>query len=109
MRVGLFAIGLLCLTTFVDAASVHSFKLVNDTRTRVVSFSVAQAGSDNWTTVDFHDPLFEHGDAKLVEVSSDSDGCLYDLRTALSDGRNVVARKFDACHRHVYRPGKAFP
>ncbi|RDS84723.1 hypothetical protein DWU98_01810 [Dyella monticola] len=101
--------GLLCLTTLVDAASVHSFTLVNDTRTRVVSFSVALAGSSNWTTIDFHDPLFEYGDAKLVEVQGNGDDCLYDLRTTLSDGRNVRVRKFDACHRHVYRPGPAFP
>jgi hypothetical protein len=89
------------------AASAHTIRIINDKRVQIVSFSVAPAGSSRWVEFDFKDEPFGYEVAKTLTFRDD-DGCLRDLRTVLSDGREVMAHNFDVCHDHVYWPGMTF-
>jgi hypothetical protein len=88
--------------------STYTLKIINDTRSHIDSFSIAPAGTDRWTNVDFRVPMqessFDYGFAVLLQLHDD-DGCLRDLRTVLPDGRRIVTNHFDICHGHAYRPG----
>ena len=111
MRPCLVALCLACLPLTVLADSVHTIEVTNDTRSRIDSFSMAPAGSDHWTEVNFRAPMQESSFDYEVAITMefhDSDGCLRDLRTELSDGRKIFAHNFDVCHFHAYRPGRRF-
>jgi hypothetical protein len=88
--------------------STFTLEVINDTRSQIVSFSIAPAGTGHWTRIDFNRPMqpssFDVGFAVSLRVRDD-DGCLRDLRTVLSDGRRIVTRHFDLCHVHAYWPG----
>lgn len=92
--------------------SMHVLKLINDTRGDIDTFSIAPAGTDHWTNVDFRGAMeessFDYGSAAILTFH-DTDGCLRDLRTVLSDGRRIVTHNFDLCHFHAYSPGVFFP
>jgi hypothetical protein len=94
--------------TDASTLSTHTLEVINDTRASIDSFSIAPAGTDHWTSVDFRRPMqessFDYELAVLLQVRDD-DGCLRDLRTVLSDGSRIVTRNFDLCHAHAYRPG----
>jgi arylamine N-acetyltransferase len=111
MRYRIIALYLACLPAAVLAQSVHTIEVINDTRSRIDTFSVAPAGSNDWTDMDFRTPMqestFDYAVAITLEYHDDS-GCLRDLRTVLSDGRRIVAHNFDWCHFHAYRPGTRF-
>src|ERR1700751_4823768 len=59
MRPCLVALCLACLPLTVLADSVHTIEVTNDTRSRIDSFSMAPAGSDHWTEVNFRAPMQE--------------------------------------------------
>ncbi|GLQ94667.1 hypothetical protein [Dyella acidisoli] len=111
MRPCLAAMCLACLPPGALANSVHIIEVINDTHSRIDSFSMAPAGSDRWTEVDFKPPMwessFDHQQAAMLQFH-DNDGCLRDLRTVLSDGRRIFASNFDLCRFHAYRPGMRF-
>ncbi|WP_233841297.1 hypothetical protein [Dyella sp. 2HG41-7] len=107
-------LAILCLTLIPAVAladSVHTIEVRNDTHSRIDSFAMAPAGSNRWVEKDFTAPMgqFEFDYQLAVTLRFyDNDGCLRDLRTVLSDGRRIVARNFDVCQLHVYRPGRRF-
>jgi len=92
--------------------SLHVLELINDTRGDIDSFSIAPAGTAHWTNVDFRRAMQEssldYGSAAILTFH-DTDGCLRDLRTVLSDGRRILTHNFDLCHFHAYSPGVFFP
>lgn len=92
--------------------SMHVLELINDTRGNIDSFSIAPAGTDHWTNIDFRNAMEEssldYGNAAILTFH-DTDGCLRDLRTVLSDGRRIFTHNFDLCHFHAYSPGVLFP
>lgn len=92
--------------------SIHVLELINDTRGEIDSFSIAPAGTGHWTNVDFRGAMQEssldYGSAAILTFH-DTDGCLRDLRTVLSDGRRILTHNFDLCHFHAYSPGVFFP
>jgi hypothetical protein len=94
-----------------SALSMHVLELINDTRGDIDSFSIAPAGTDHWTNIDFRDAMEEssldYGSAAILTFQ-DTDGCLRDLRTVLSDGRRIFTHNFDLCHFHAYSPGVFF-
>jgi len=91
--------------------SMHVLELINDTRGDIDSFSIAPAGTDHWTNIDFRGAMEEssldYGSAVILTFH-DTDGCLRDLRTFLSDGRRILTHNFDLCHFHAYSPGCFF-
>jgi hypothetical protein len=91
--------------------STYTLDVINDTRARIDSFSMAPAGTDRWTKVDFTDPemqaSFDNGITATLQIHDD-DGCLRDLRTVLSSGRQIFVRRFDLCHFDAYRVGVLF-
>lgn len=95
----------------VGTFSMYTLEVINDTRSRIDSFSIAPVGTEHWTRVDFRGPVeessFDYELAVMLQIH-DHDGCLRDLRTVLSDGRLIFARNFDLCHFHAYRPGVRF-
>jgi hypothetical protein len=95
-----------------SALSMHVLALINDTRGDIDSFSIAPAGTDHWTHIDFRQAIQEssldYGSAAILTFH-DADGCLRDLRTVLSDGRRIFTHNFDLCHFHAYSPGVLFP
>lgn len=97
--------------TDAGTLSIHTLEVINDTRSRIDSFSIAPAGTDRWTNVDFKAPMqeswFDYELAIMLQVHDDG-GCMHDLRTVLSDGRRIFTRNFDLCHLHAYRPGLSF-
>ncbi|RUL74017.1 hypothetical protein [Dyella choica] len=111
MRLCIAALCLACFPFAALADSVHTIEVVNDTYSRIDTFSMAPAGSDRWIEVDFRTSMqessFEQQLAMLLQFH-DGDGCLRDLRTVLSDGRRIFARNFDLCRFHAYRPGTLF-
>jgi hypothetical protein len=107
MRLWFFTLSLACLSFAVRAQSVHTFKLINDTRTTIISFTVSIPGNRHGAEVDFRKQPFDSATAVNIELY-DGDGCLRDLHTQLSDGRNIVARGFNVCTMHAYRPGLSF-
>lgn len=92
--------------------SMHVLELINDTRGDIDSFSIAPAGTDHWTNIDFRNAMEEsslgYGNAAFLTFH-DTDGCLRDLRTVLSDGRRIFTHNFDLCRFHAYSPGVFFP
>jgi hypothetical protein len=105
MKTGLFAAVLACGCSAATAQSVHVVQVINDTRSSILSFSIAPAGSHRWTKVGFGDNRpFNYGSAFNIELHDDQ-GCLRDFRTVLSDGRWIFARDIDVCQLHAYRPG----
>lgn len=110
MRRCLVALCLACLPSIVLADSLYTIVVVNDTRTRIDSFAVAPAGSTRWAEVSFHDiGKFWLESQLAVRVQfHDDDGCFHDLRTTFSDGRQVLARNFNACRYQRYEPGRYF-
>jgi hypothetical protein len=88
--------------------STYTLELINNTRSRIDSFSIAPAGTDHWTNVDFRGPMqqssFDYQLAVTLQIH-DNNGCLRDLRTVLSSGLRIYTRHFDLCHIHAYRPG----
>jgi hypothetical protein len=107
MRSWVLALPLACLPYAAMAGSVHVLKVINDTRSRIVSFTIAPAGSRQGTEVDFADRIFDDGTAMMFTLHDDS-GCLHDFRTLLSDGEVITARHFNVCMKHAYRPGLGF-
>jgi hypothetical protein len=92
------------------AAPVHVVQVINDTHSRILSFSVASVNSQQWAEVDFSDnpsrsdnPSFGDGAAVTFELHGGL-GCLRDFRTVLSDGRQIIAHHIDVCRLHTYRP-----
>jgi hypothetical protein len=108
-----FCLALLCFgfPAIVLADSIHTIEVINDTGSRIDTFSMAPAGTTDWTVMDFRKPMqesyFDYELAVIMEFR-DHDGCRRDLRTELSDGRRILARNFDLCHFHAYRPGTRF-
>ncbi|GLQ89650.1 hypothetical protein [Dyella flagellata] len=111
MRSHLAALCLACFPCVVLADSVRTIEVINDTHSRIDTFAMAPAGSDRWIEVDFRAPMheswFDHQLALMLQFH-DNDSCLRDLRTELSDGRRIFARRFDLCRFHAYRPGMSF-
>ena len=111
MRLFITTLCLACFPLATQADSVHTIEVINDTYSRIDTFSMAPAGSDRWIEVDFRGAMqessFEHQLAMLLQFH-DGDGCLRDLRTVLSDGRRIIARNFNLCRFHAYRPGTPF-
>lgn len=108
MRSWVIAICLVCLPfTAAAAGSGYAVQVANDTRSAILAFDVAPAGSSNWVHVDFTHRPFEYMDGMIITLH-DGDGCLRDFRTILSDGRRIVAHGFDLCRLHTYRPGRTF-
>jgi hypothetical protein len=107
MRSWVLALPFVCLPFGAEAQSVHAIQLVNDTKSQIVSFAVSPAGGDRDAKVDFTNRSFYYGDAVNIELH-DNEGCLRDFRTLTSDGRTIVARNFNVCTMHAYRPGVRF-
>lgn len=106
MHLRWITLGLLCIPCLAMAQSVHHFKLYNDMPSRIVSFTVSQAGGESAAKLDFDDPdrPFKYGAATMIDVRGGY-GCLFDLQTRLSTGARVTTRNVDLCTNHVYRPG----
>ena len=110
MRAYLLTATFACLPTAALADSVRTIEVFNHTDSRIVSFSIAPAGSDRWTEVAFDnpkDPPFDYGIVVTLQLRDDG-GCLRDFRTELFGGREIVAHNFDLCHFHAYLPGRRF-
>lgn len=107
MRLWALALPLACLPLAVVAESIHSIQVINDMRSQIVSFTIYPAGSNQGAEVEFANRLFDYGTVVNLEFRDDS-GCLRDFRTLLSDGEKIVARNFNVCTRHAYRPGTSF-
>lgn len=107
MRSWALALPLACLPYAAVAESVHAVKVINDTRSQIVSFTIYPAGSSQGIRVDFTDRHFDDETAVILTLHDDS-GCLRDFYTLLSDGEKITARNFNICARHAYRPGLSF-
>jgi hypothetical protein len=109
MRSCLVALCLACFPIVALADSVQTLQVIDGTRSRIESFSMAPAGSDHWTMVDLkglvQEPSFGY-EMVITLAVRDDDGCLRDLRTVLTGGRQIVVRNFDLCHSHAYWPGR---
>lgn len=108
-------LAMLCFACFpfaTLAASAHNIEVVNDTRGSIVSFAMAPAGSERWTEMDFKSPAkdswFDYKLAVTLAFRDDDAGCLRDLRTVLSNGHRILARNFNVCKHHAYRPGTLY-
>lgn len=107
MRTWLWVMALASLPVMATAQSVHTVKLINDTRSSVVAFWVAPAGTHAWIKVDLSANPVDAQSATDVELRGDQ-ACKYDFRTTLSDGRIILAPGFDVCRLHAYRAGRPF-
>jgi hypothetical protein len=91
-----------------DTSPTYTLELINNTRSRIDSFSIAPAGTNHWTNIDFRGAMqqssFDYQLAVTLHIHDDN-GCLRDLRTVLSSGLRIFTRHFDLCHVHAYRPG----
>ena len=107
MRPCLLAACFVCLPLTTLAESAHTIRVINNKHARIVSLSMAPAGSRRWVEFDFKGEPFGYDEARTLTFRDD-DGCLRDLRTVLSDGRKVMAHNFDVCRYQVYWPDMAF-
>jgi hypothetical protein len=107
MRSWVLALPFACLPYAAVAESFHAVKVINDTHSRIVSFTMSPAGSPQDAKVDFSGRPFDDGTAVILSFRDD-DGCLRDFHTLLSDGEVITAKNFDICARHAYRPGLSF-
>lgn len=55
-----------------------------------------------------HDSWFHYQLAVTLVFHDDDQGCLRDLRTVLADGHRILARNFNVCRHHAYRPGTRY-
>jgi hypothetical protein len=106
MHLRRITMGLLCIPCLAMAQSVHRFKLFNDMPSRIVSFTVSQAGGESAAKLDFDDPElpFKSGAAAMIDVRG-GHGCLFDLQTRLGTGERITTRHVNLCTAQVYRPG----
>lgn len=105
-----FLVSLLICPMIVVAGpeDLRVVKIMNDTRSQIVSFAVAPTGSGRWRTVEFTGRPFDYGLAFTL-AWHDDDGCVRDFRTMLSDGRRIDVRGFDLCGPDSrYWPGRFF-
>lgn len=109
MRWCFLALSLVCpLVVAAAPEDLRVVRIINDTRTQIVSFAVASAGSGRWRTIEFTRRPFDYG-LVFTLAWHDDDGCLRDFRTMLSDGRRIDARGFDLCGPDTaYWPGRFF-
>lgn len=107
MRTWLWVLVLTGVPMTAMAQSAHTVKLINDTRSSVVSFWIAPTGTHAWTRADLSAEPIGSQWAAEVELHGGQE-CVYDFRTTLSDGRIILADGFNVCLRDRYRVGRPF-
>ncbi|HJR73436.1 MAG TPA: hypothetical protein VJ806_07330 [Luteimonas sp.] len=81
--------------------SKHYVELVNRAKDSVTGVSIAATGTDLYTDLPLHEPLFGGGSATTVQVAGE--GCRYDFRFSFRDGRTSVYQGIDVCKASVLR------
>lgn len=109
MRWCFLALSFVCpLVVAAATKDLRVVEIMNDTRSQIVSFAEAPAGSGRWRTIEFTDRPFDYGLAFTL-AWHDNGGCLRDFRTELSDGRRIDVRGFNLCGKDSrYWPGRFF-
>lgn len=80
--------------------------LVNDTRDRIESFSLARNDSDAWTPM-LGGTGLKAGESEMLAIErSEGEGCMYDARIVLRGGKTFVHRGLDFCRYVSYHPGR---
>ncbi|HJR74033.1 MAG TPA: hypothetical protein VJ806_10395 [Luteimonas sp.] len=105
-------LALCCALLSAAAVSAHAVDtryvyLVNDTKNRILSFSLVQQGGEQWTQV----PLGRHGlrpgAAEMIAITRNAgDHCLYDAKIVWRDGSAFVHKNLDFCTYITYHPGR---
>jgi hypothetical protein len=106
MRGGLLVV-LLFVSCAASAAPPRHLKVINTTARSLTSFSVAQSGTGNWSSVEFRvGQVAGGGDAITLQVDA-ARGCVRDFKLVFSDGGSRTQRGFDICRRSVYRTSES--
>lgn len=95
---------LMTASTGAAAGNLHYLELVNTAPARIVAFSTADAGSEDWRDVSLETMgLRGGGDSTTIGIEG---GCRQDLRATFVDGRVLIQRGFNVCRYRSYHTGQ---
>ena len=99
--IALFALPALALCASAASAKEYSFKLENNTGTKIVKIEASEDGK-HWGEFDIGKGLPAHGKMELVwDESTNSGGCEWKVRATYADGSKAPPAEFDFCEDDI--------
>jgi len=103
----IFLFAALAMTTTGLCAGVDYYvDIRNDSGGDVSAFAIAAAGSEIFRSIDLHGHPLAEGASLTIITRKNQGGCLRDMRTRFSNGRESVERDFNVCTCASYHIGQ---
>ena len=106
MRLIFLIAGLAMTTTGFCAGVEYYVDIQNDSGSDVSAFAIAETGSEIFRSIDLHGHRLAEGASVTIVTRKSQGGCLRDMRTRFSNGRESVERDFNVCTCASYHIGR---
>jgi len=79
------------------SAADRNVKIINKTKTTLVSFYASRVSTGNWEEDILGDDMLRPGQSITIDIDDGTGACRFDFKAEFEDGEDVVQEGVDVC------------